>query len=158
MYRYLLMVVLVVVLSGCGMTQAERAEHETRRAEAMALQQRAAAEQASAEAQRAMYENETKRFDILADAVGPVYWPIILTSAMFLVALFVLVRMMLRAQMQQVAMLASRPHAEPRRLLPGDVGFEAAMLENYGGDWVRRQGQYYLRDGTRVTALIEQRG
>lgn len=169
--RYLL-IFMILVLTACAPNPERIAELEAQQAQALAAQQQASAEQAAQEARaeeaKAAQEHskwlgikelaEVERDQILADAMKPVYWPIVAVSALFLVALFVIVRMMLSAQMQQVAMITGQ---EPVRLLPGDVSFGQMrrMALREGKEIVARGDSYYLVDNLgnerKIKALIQ---
>lgn len=150
MHRYGMIMLLLIVLSGCySPLEMEKAKAET--AAQVALQQQAIAQQR-------MYEEETARFTILADAAKPVYWPFFVGLAVILLIVY----MGHRATLAQVALLTGQ-QAEPVRLLPGSAEFERALLELAGERGVRpmrgNRGGYYLPtdDGgrERITALIE---
>ena len=143
MYKLYVLLVALVVSAGC-FSPVEMKQAEARQAEAIALQQQAQAAAAQAEAQKAMYEQETARFDILADAAKPVYWPF----AVAFVVLLLLVYINHRAQLAHMAMLTGQ-RAENVRLLPGDSGFERALIALATERGVRpikgrEQGIYYL--------------
>lgn len=149
--RTITLLVILLALAGCSNPE-KVAEYEARQAEAIAAQQRASADQSDAEARqateearKAMYENETQRFDILADAIQPNYWPMIILSIVMMGGFIYVVRMMLLAQNHQMAMLASRQ--EPR-LLPGDLPFSQVrrLAAQQGCEVEVRYGEYWLID------------
>lgn len=152
--RYILLIIALWMLSGCGhMVQIEQARAEQQAA--IAQQARADADAEAARTNAVLSLQNTEQLKVMADAAKPVYWPWVVVA--IVAALAFVAREWLRTQ--QVAMLAGRSPSEVR-LLPGSAGFEQAMIEQYGGNWYRRRAGeevgYYLRDGSRVTALIEQ--
>lgn len=156
MSKYILIALLAVALTGCVANPEKIAEYEAQQAQANAQAQQAIAAQQQAQAQQEMYRNETQRFDILADAVRPTYWPFVLC----LIVVVLVVYMNHRAQLAHTAMLTGQ-RSENVRLLPGDVGFERALLDIARARGVRpirgSSGAYYLPlpDGgkEKVTAL-----
>lgn len=147
MSKYILIILMTMILSGC-LSDVEIAQQNARQAEARALQ--------------AQYEQETARFQVLADASKPSQWPIVFVSLVFCTVLIVVVYMMMRAQIQQTAMLTGQRSASVR-LLPGQSQFEKALLEMAQERGVRpirdqRGGRYYLplSDGGReeVKAIV----
>jgi len=112
--------------------------------------EQAKAEHASAVAQQVAAEQETARFAILSDAAQPVYWPFVLALGCVLLVVY----MGHRAQLAQVGMLTGNAPVNVR-LLPGDAGFERALLDyaREKGGRARRgrqSGSYYLEvDGQR---------
>lgn len=136
MSKYLVLALLMLALVGC---------------ESKVMHERAVAERVAAEAQREAaiaeqlrYTEETERLRIMSEAASPPY------GLMFAGFVFMVVAWLLREWMRVQAV-----RTEAVRLLPGSAGFERALMDNYGADWYRRNGDYYLRSGEKVKALIE---
>ena len=144
--RYLLLVLMLWLLSGCVAVERHRAEAEYARAQ----QQQAIADAEWARTNAVMTEQETARLEAMAKASRPPYgWITLVVVVLALVWL-------LNRYMQMKAALAMNG-AEDVRLLPGDAGWHQALCDAYGDRWTRRGDEYYLDSGERVTALIEQK-
>ncbi len=135
----LLFLVLSVVAVGCY--------------DPVALEE-ARSSRARAQAELVRHEQETARFEVLAKAGKPIYWPFLVS----LLVVLLVVYMNHRAMLAQVAMLTGQNPGQVR-LLPGDAGFERALFSMARERGVRpqrdRRGNYYI-EGERVRALIEE--
>ena len=133
MSKYIVITLVVMMLSGC-LSNVEIAQQNARQAEARALQ--------------AQYEQETARFEVLANASKPSQWPVVFVSLLVCVVIMVVVYMMMRTQLQQTAMITGQ-RSEKIRLLPGSQQFEYALLEMAQDRGVRpirnrEKQRYYL--------------
>ena len=124
---------MLIVLFAAGCTTMYDAQVEQSRADSAA----------SAAAVR-MAEEQSRQLQILAESAKQPIWPWVLVVVV--VAVFALVALLLMYRAMQITATVAVAH----RLLPGDAGWDRALLEaamERDMRVKRRGGEYYLVDG-----------
>lgn len=154
MLKYLILIIIALFLTGCPAVEKYRAEQQ----QAQAAQQAAIADQMAQQARMVESDNQAAMMETLAKSAKPVYWPFVVITLIFAVAILLFMRMHVIA----VSHVAAGQPVQELRMLPSARPFGELRLEarRQGYELAAKGDSYYLVDKQgqfqRITALIEE--